>query len=487
MKKALVLSLFVMLGVGFASSAQLQGEWDTWLKLDLDPFQLNSFYSFLDIQYLVGGWTLEAATIVDEDGLDAVWFEAYGSLGAFSAWSLVLFDPATPALLTFENGVELSIAGVDMYALFAIQDAYWADVWFNGASTLPIGVDYGSGFAVGGIGTAGDIRIGLEVTWNLHPNLWFVFLYGLNGAVTDWTYTGCASDIWYPYWYVGALGIVQTSCDVVFSYITAIAEFPICCADAYVGVMFSCDGFECLSFLVQNIDIGLDWLKIYELSINYSIDSKDIAFAFQVVTGDIVCFKPYFTIVNGDDYFTLDGITLSALTLSCTVGGCEFYWGHIFEHCMVRYAGWMWESCIAPAGTYPEDYYFGALGNGLVRSPGACKWGVNAGTVLLPDMWYPDEVFGIQCDEDSCCGGLFSFGISNFFLADVAAQEEANACEGRKVARVAPADLTGIFGWMGTYVELTVGVGSNVSLVGGMDVSALNGVEFITMGVQVAW
>ena len=62
MKKALVLSLFVMLGVGVACSAQLQGEWDTWLKLDITPtFGLNSFYSFLDIQYLVGGWTLEEA------------------------------------------------------------------------------------------------------------------------------------------------------------------------------------------------------------------------------------------------------------------------------------------------------------------------------------------------------------------------------------------------------------------------------------------
>jgi len=448
MKKALVLSLFVMLGVGFASSAQLQGEWDTWLKLDLDPFQLNSFYSFLDIQYLVGGWTLEAATIVDQTGLADIWFEAYGSLGAFSAWSLVYFDPTTPEFGGFENGVELSIAGVDMYGLFAIQET---------------GNGIGSGFALGGIGTAGDIRIGVEVTWNLSPNLWFVFLYGLNGAVTDWTYTGCASDVWYPYWYVGALSVIQTGCDVIFSYITAIAEFPICCADVYVGVQFSCEGFDCLGFLVKNIDIGLDWLKIYELGINYAIDSKDISFAFQIVTGDVVCFKPYFTIVTeGEEYFTLDGIQLSALTLTCTVGGCEFYWGHIFDFMMLRYAGWMWpEFCGVDVAPYMDDYHFGPLGIGLVRSPGACIWGPYGG-------YYPNEVFGVQCDEDSCCGGLFSFGISNFFSTEAGAP-------------------TGIFGWMGTYVELTVGIGSNVSLVGGMNVTEFGGVEFITMGVQVAW
>jgi len=181
MKKALVLSLFVMLGVGVACSAQLQGEWDTWLKLDITPtFGLNSFYSFLDIQYLVGGWTLEAAAVIDEGGVNQLWFEAYGSLGAFSAWSLAAFDPTptAPAFATFENGAEVSIAGVDIYALFAIQET---------------GTGIGTGFALGGIGTAGDIRIGAEITWNLGSNLWGIFLYGLNGWVTDWTYSYCSA------------------------------------------------------------------------------------------------------------------------------------------------------------------------------------------------------------------------------------------------------------------------------------------------------
>jgi hypothetical protein len=447
-----------MLGVGVACSAQLQGEWDTWLKLDLAPFGLGSFYSFLDIQYLVGGWTLEAATIVDAAGLDNIWFEAYGSLGAFSAWSLVYFNPdkTTPAFVGFENGAEVSIAGVDIYALFGI---------------LPKGEGWGSGFALGGIGTAGDIRIGAEITWNLYPNLWFVFLYGLNGAVTDWTYTYCSSDIWNPYWYVGALGVIQSGCDVIFSYITAVAQFPICCADIYVMAEFSCTGFDFLSFLAKNVDIGLDWLKIYELGITYDVDSKDIGFAFQIVTGDIVCFKPYFTIVTGSDgFFTLDGIQLSALTLTCTVGGCEFFWGHIFDPMMMYYSGWMWPTNPTLGGPALAEYRFNAMGGGLQRMTTAgktCVYRVWDGTAYQ----YPNEVFGIQCDEDSCCGGLFSFGVSNFFSTDT----------------FTVPDVTGIFGWMGTYVELTVGVGSNVSLVGGMNVSNLNGVEFLTIGVEVAW
>jgi len=460
MKRALVLSLLVVIGLGFASAAQLQGEWDSYLKLDLSEqpaLTLAGFYSFLDIQYLVGGWTLEAATVVTGAGLSNVWFEAYGSLGAFSAWSLVAFDPTTPAFTTFENGAEVSIAGVDIYALFALQ---------------AVGEGWGSGFALGGIGTAGDtagdIRIGAEVTWNLYPNLWSVFLYGLNGAVTDWTYTaGC--DIWSPEWYVGALEVIQSGCDVVFSYITGIAQFPICCADVYVGVEFSCTGFDCLAFLAKNIDIGIDWLKIYELGINYAVDAKTIGFAFQVVTGDVVCFKPYFDVVMGETQNVLDGISLDALTLSCTLGGCEFFWGHIFDHNMTYYSGSQWPaSCIVGRGPYQDDYYFNAVGGGISRS-----WGQNCSFRVLDDeieAWvYPNEVFGVQCDEDSCCGGLFSFSVNNFFLTD---SEEGQ---------------TGIFGWLGTYIELSAGIGSNVNVVGGLKVSNLNGTEFVTIGINVAW
>lgn len=456
MKKALVLSLFVMLGVGVACSAQLQGEWDTWLKLDITPtFGLNSFYSFLDIQYLVGGWTLEAATIINEDGLYNIWFEAYGSLGAFSMWSLAAFDPTptAPLFATFENGAEVSIAGVDIYALFAIQ---------------PVGAGWGSGFALGGIGTAGDIRIGAEITWNLGSNLWGIFLYGLNGWVTDWTYSFCSAvggtDLWQPIWYYGSLGVIQSGCEVIFSYITAVAQFPICCADVYVMARFSCTGFDCLGFLAKNVDIGLDWLKIYQLGFTYTLTDKNAGIFFQVVTGDIVCFKPYFTVQFDEATAAIQGITLNALTLSCTVGGCEFYWGHIFNHLMNKVSGSYWES--GPCGmTQPgfANFYFMPVGLLLSRYAD-CVWSV----VVDETTYYPNEMFGIQCDEDSCCGGLFSFGVNNFF-------------------HTTDSVATGIFGWMGTYATLTVGVGSNISLVGAMNVTALNGVEFITMGVQVAW
>jgi len=476
MKRALVLSLFVVLMAAFMGSAQeFKGEWDSVLKLNItDPaLPTVGFYSFLDTQYVVSGFTLEAATIIDETGLANIWFEAYGTLGAFSMWSLVGFDPTTPEFVNFENAVEVSIAGVDIYGLFGILPL--AD---DPLTTTVDESGIGSGFALGGIGTAGDIRVGVEFTSNLYPNLWFVMLYGLNGAVSDWTYTNCTSDIWYPKWSVGALSAIQSDCTSVFSYITAVVEFPICCADIFAMAEFSCEGFDFMSFLVKNLDIGIPWLNIYELGITYTVDAKVIDFAFKVVTGDVVCFKPYWSIVTKDGGITLDGIKLNALTLSCDVGGCEIFWGHIFDFDQVRYAGWMWPtnpSLGSVAAPYTDDYRFDAVGGGLTRLYVAnCAFSV-VDTAPTPDdvRYYPNEVFGFQCDEDSCCGGLFSFSVNNFFLSELPAG--------------APVGLTGIFGWMGSYVELTAGIGSNLSVIGGLKITALNDVEFITMGFELAW
>jgi len=142
MRNALVLGLFVVLGVAFVSSAQLSGQWYTSLKLDLDPFgtyetpsgwQEPFFYSVLDIQYLVGDWTFAAAAEFSTTQVNTmtasyydVWFEAYGSLGPFSSWSLLALSTSSfqglqqPVWEVFQSGAALTIGGVDTYAVFAL-------------------------------------------------------------------------------------------------------------------------------------------------------------------------------------------------------------------------------------------------------------------------------------------------------------------------------------------------------------------------------
>jgi hypothetical protein len=42
-------------------------------------------------------------------------------------------------------------------------------------------------------------------------------------------------------------------------------------------------------------------------------------------------------------------------------------------------------------------------------------------------------------------------------------------------------------GWMGSYAELAAAIGPHVELIAALNVTALNGVDSVTMGVEVAW
>ncbi len=461
MKRALVLGLFVVLGAACAASAEFQAKWDTWLRLDLSPaLALEDFYSFLDLRYGTSSLTAAAAALVSPDGLDAVWFEAYGSVGAFSAWSLLFFDPnegLDSQFSLFQNAAEISIGDVDLYAIFAMQDVF-------GGGTI------GSGLAFGAIGTAGSCRFALEVTSNLEPLLFPILRYGLYAGLTDWTYTLCSSDIWYPYWIIGGYDVLvdEDTCEVFVSYVTGIAELPICCADIFLGATFNCEGLGFFSLLVEDVDFGIDWLKIYGFSITYFLNWKHIELWTAVETGEVVCFKPYFTVHYDHELATEFGpVTLNALTLSCWALGCEFYWGHLFDRQMVHYDGRMYYPTYFYGGPHFDEFGFEPIGVGLVslNEQFECAWVAWDGD----DAYLPNEVIGFRCDEDSCCGGLFSIAVSSFFSTEY------------------DEPITGLFGWMGSYVELAAAVGPHMELVGALNVSALNGADSITMGVEVAW
>jgi len=500
MKRALVLSLLVVIGLAFAGSAQtFAGEWDTYLGIDVNETDIGlaGFYSFLDMQYLIGGWTFESASLLSSAGLVGQWFEAYGSLGAFSAWSLLAFDPTLPAFLTFENVAEISIAGVDVFAAFAIADTYWAGITTNDCQTAATGV-VASGFALGGIGTAGDVRIGLEVTWNLYPTLYSVWLYGVYGGVSDWSWQPC-NYIWDGRWFLGGLAPIQTGCDVVFSYLTAMVEFPICCATITGMAMFDCaTGFDFLNIVVKDIDLGIPWLKIWGMGITYTVAEKNIGYYFQLVGGDAVCFTPYLSVKMYENYF--DGIQLDALTFACDIGGCTFNWGHIFDRAWMSYSGspqnpfWPYY----PGASYFSEgaeysHYFTPTGSITTRS--YCSFRVDTGITEsdedCPDALgpyavyaYPNEMFGLSCDQDSCCGGLFSFDVYNFFhtTADTAGVLDRGDGDNEDAT-----GMTGIFGWMGTYVEVHIGIGANSTVTTGLTVTAKNGVETFLVGFELGW
>jgi len=81
---------------------------------------------------------------------------------------------------------------------------------------------------------------------------------------------------------------------------------------------------------------------------------------------------------------------------------------------------------------------------------------------------YLRKFFGLSIDGDSCCGGAYNVDIYNFFIAG------------------GDPDEYGIFGWLGTYGEIEVGIGSNTTISAGAIVS-FQGFEELHFDFGFSW
>jgi hypothetical protein len=145
MKKALVLSLAAVLGLGFASFAQtLSGSWDTSIIIEPATPTID-IESTLIVTYTVSGWSFTSTTSVDGTGWTQQDFDVTGSLGAFSIGSSLVFDPVLVAFDSWEVTGGLSLAGVT----------------FDGTFTL---VPNGTQIVIEASGSAGSVDVGVELT-----------------------------------------------------------------------------------------------------------------------------------------------------------------------------------------------------------------------------------------------------------------------------------------------------------------------------------
>jgi len=435
MKKALVLGLLV-LGLGAAVYAgPLTGSWATNFRFNnAAGLDLLNFESILQIDYAVGGWVLGANAIFNETAFDNLFFEADGQLGAFRFSSMLDFEPQTPAFMAWTNAAALSLAGVDIYALFMVDNLGTADA--------PI---IGSGAILGIQGSSGDIAWLILTGFNMGVDSSYVGYYW-HGYGFDWL---IARDA-----YQSSCGIygawskpsslpwaVQTEgCCVCWSGTTIWVDFPFTCLDVTAYVDFSCtNGFDGFGFWLTGIDTGLGWLTIEEVDIDFTIDSKKVTTYFGLSFGDWGCVRPYFTLQGAGNEIT--GIQLNALFLSYSFNGVTFKAGEIFED---KWYGWALNGSLS-------DYGFSKTG-GLTYS---CVYN-NA----------YDEYFGVEIDGDSCCGGAFKVGIYNFFDIEL----EGSA----------------LFDWAEMLGSVSLGIGSNTTLYFG--VSYLKtGLNWFDVGIKFVW
>jgi hypothetical protein len=233
MKRALVLAIVCALGLGVAAfaDAPLSGSWDMEICFGLqtgDVVFVTAFDSNIGIAYEVSGWTFGLTMSLDENGMDEIYFDVLGSLGAFTFASYLEFYPFPPAFMTWENGASITLAGVNIYGLFALQNL--------GSAQTP---DVGAGWTLGGYGEVGDFTIAIESQ------------FGLESTLAD-AKDGVAA-------LVGGLTVLQTECNLAFTALEIDATFPFACFEPMgVYVWFTCEnGFEEVCFSLGTQDLGL--------------------------------------------------------------------------------------------------------------------------------------------------------------------------------------------------------------------------------------
>jgi len=273
MKRALVLSLICVLGLGFSSlAASLTGYWDT--DVTIDPQQTSfaaaiGLTSEIGVTYTVGDWAFTSITTLTEAGWDTQEFEAAGVLGAFSISSGLEFEPNTPAFVSWDVTTGVSIAGVSFGAVFALD---------GDDATLELS----------GSGVAGDVSIDITVYFG------------------DDEGDGCDLD-----WAGVEIGI----------------DFPFCCADISADLVFDCSGFDSITFATGGIAIpNLPWLTI-DAEIEFTMDAKTVTISPDLDFGDIVCFDldiDWGATGGVNAPLVFGDLTIEGISLECDIGAVSF-------------------------------------------------------------------------------------------------------------------------------------------------------------------
>jgi len=435
MKRALVLSLICVLGLAFTGfAASLTGSWDTDIVFTVAPaLTVSSLTSILHVDYAIDDWTFGFNAFIGNPVADFelfdLNFDVAGSLGAFSLYSFLDFDPTiqTPAFTSWENVVRVSIAGVDLYAAFALQD-------------LDLDGVIGSGWAVGGYASAGLVEIWAEADFNISSGLYYIDYYGYWGAIVDWaTWYSCVSDAWYS----GFWTVTDETCVAGFTNFDIKVKAPFTCLDFIIWANFDCtNGFDYVKFMLNDIDIGGGWFQLDDLDITFTGDTKTVSADLTLTLGSAVCVTPYFDL-NQVGLNVIDGITLRALLLSYTYNGVTIKAGELFT-----------------SSIYPGNgYYSGFTKSGSLSYYGACA---------VP---YADEFIGLWFDGDSCCGGLTSASVVLFFDGIVSGGTSTS---------------TGIFDFVLLVADVEVGIGSGFSIRGGLEL-ADTGLDNLSVGFSFSF
>jgi hypothetical protein len=290
MKRALVLTFALILGLGIAASAQIKGSWCTDIVINPQTPAFKSFNSTLIVDYTVGGWTFESISGFQMTGWKTQEFKVNGTLGAFTLASDLIFNPAAATFTSWTTTGSVSIAGVTFDGTFLLEN--------------------GIGVTLGASGAAGPLTAAVALGMNMDED---------GSIIREGDYCFC------------------------FDWIEFTFHFPFCCiTDVMMEVSFSRVGFEDVEFTVVGIPVpGIDWLTLDAfLRFGVGVDPDAAAEGENanydktltltpVVNFPAGCFTLYSHIIytggtTGEDDLVISGLSIDGIALKCTIGAVKF-------------------------------------------------------------------------------------------------------------------------------------------------------------------
>jgi hypothetical protein len=295
-------------------------------------------------------------------------------------------------------------------------------------------------------GAIGDVTVTGGMFFNMDDNSQYYHQYGYDWLMNRDAYqSSCVTASTFGTWYIpsGLPFAVQTEgCTLAWNGASIWMDLPFVCLDVTIYASFTCtNGFESFGIWLYGIDLGLGWLVLEEVDIDFTVTTKSVGTYFGLSLGEFGCVTPYLTLEGHQtDSNTITGITLNALALEFNYNGVTVKAGEIFDNTWYPWA------------LNAAQYTFGFSKTGDITR--TCIYNVAY-----------DEFIGIEIDGDSCCGGLFDVGIYNFFDTSV---------------------TTDLFAWQETLASISLGIGTNTQLYFG--VSYLKtGLNWLDIGVEFSW